>query len=893
MAKLYPPVIEGIIPAFYGDSITIPYSMNKVVNVNEIAGFSLKIKTVQNNLLLGTLSVLATIDNNKIIGWDGGVANLNNNSVTFSLKEKDILKKLNIGQYYKVQLAYINGNTIGHYSTVGVVKYTSQPTVEIVGLVNKERNPHIYDYLGRYHQDVDWTEKVYSYNFKMTDLNGNVIADSGELLHNSTLDTEKNESTDLFVITQELLNNEAYYIQYTITTTNKMQVASPKYRIAQKQSVAPDLQAKLLTELNFENGYIKLFMEGVIDENGYEKFASGAFVLSRRKENEPGNWEEMMRFAMSAEKPSTWSWTDFTVEQGVSYIYSIQQYNENNLFSERILSDVITADFEHAFLFDGTKQLKIKYNPKVSSFKTTLLESKTDTLGSKHPFIFKNGNVSYKEFPISGLISYLMDEENLFIDEEDYVFEENLVRNVDNFKVSRKTTNLTGDNIWLERNFKINVLDWLNNGEPKLFRSPGEGNYVVRLLNTSLSPNDTLGRMLHTFSSTAYEVAEYNYNTLYDYGFITGIKPQNMVEDKMIYWASIDLLEIIKQDHEADWTQNILPASRNAIDLDFIGLLPGDQIKLVFEDNSETIIYIGATGSYKTNNTIPVIAVMLNKNNAKVNGILTYSYKGTVSKIFGLYQTATTKEVPAFQIFGSQGSGNVMELLEDIKTTITTVYYIKAEKRPTQIIFADNGASVAVNNGMIDWDNSHLYFDKYGREEVSLEDLDPTTLYEIYLENKENIDPDSLDPDKIQRHQDYYIDRQFNKFFLKHGAYIDNGKVIAEENYSTKLKIIDNSNDIDLNETEDFIIKNVKPQKLEIGSGLIATIGYCVSIVKYNFEDSSEYDAAVAKYENDLANYDGTQDLDKDIAAIKTAYKNLLTTLEKQLEEYKEQNGIE
>ena len=43
----------------------------------------------------------------------------------------------------------------------------------------------------------------------------------------------------------------------------------------------------------------------------------------------------------------------------------------------------------------------------------------------------------------------------------------------------------------------------------------------------------------------------------------------------------------------------------------------------------------------------------------------------------------------------------------------------------------------------------------------------------------------------------------------------------------------------------------------------------------------------------DLANYDDIQDLDEDIAAIKTAYKNLLKTLEKQLKEYKEQNGIE
>jgi hypothetical protein len=39
-------------------------------------------------------------------------------------------------------------------------------------------------------------------------------------------------------------------------------------------------------------------------------------------------------------------------------------------------------------------------------------------------------------------------------------------------------------------------------------------------MNTSLSPNDTLGRMLHTFSSTAYEIDDYKFETLHKYGFI-------------------------------------------------------------------------------------------------------------------------------------------------------------------------------------------------------------------------------------------------------------------------------------------------------------------------------------------------------------------------------------
>ena len=73
-----------------------------------------------------------------------------------------------------------------------------------------------------------------------------------------------------------------------------------------------------------------------------------------------------------------------------------------------------------------------------------------------------------------------------------------------------------------ERIFKLEVLQWLNNGKPKLFRSPGEGNYLVRLMNVSLSPNDGLSRMLHTFSCTAYEIAPASLNSLIDYNICHG-----------------------------------------------------------------------------------------------------------------------------------------------------------------------------------------------------------------------------------------------------------------------------------------------------------------------------------------------------------------------------------
>jgi hypothetical protein len=108
--------------------------------------------------------------------------------------------------------------------------------------------------------------------------------------------------------------------------------------------------------------------------------------------------------------------------------------------------------------------------------------------------------VAYEDFPISGLISYHMDDNKRFM--PDIVLENDM------------SVNLTGDNIAAEREFRFLVLNWLNNGKPKVFRSATEGNYIVRLMNVNLSPNDTLGRMLYTFNSNAYSVEKFEKNSI-------------------------------------------------------------------------------------------------------------------------------------------------------------------------------------------------------------------------------------------------------------------------------------------------------------------------------------------------------------------------------------------
>jgi hypothetical protein len=77
------------------------------------------------------------------------------------------------------------------------------------------------------------------------------------------------------------------------------------------------------------------------------------------------------------------------------------------------------ADFEDSFLYDGTKQLKLRFNPKVTSYKINRQEQKLETIGSQYPFFVRNSKIAYHEFPISGLCSYWMDEEELFMADEE------------------------------------------------------------------------------------------------------------------------------------------------------------------------------------------------------------------------------------------------------------------------------------------------------------------------------------------------------------------------------------------------------------------------------------------------------------------------------------------
>lgn len=879
MAKLYPPNINGTIPAFCNDNgtvlITVPFSMNKAVSKSEVGGFALKIKTVS-GVVKGAIKTTNSSTSSYNMEDDY--------SATFDVGFLDF----SVGQYYKFQLAYIGKDGIvGYYSTVGVAKYTTAPAIQISGLKFGRINSHNYFYTGVYSQKGgDTTEKLYSSRFRLYDYEKNVIQDTGEIIHNTSLDDLNYEAHDTFSVPQDLELDKTYFLKYSIKSVNGLTANTPFYRIMQRRSVSPEIKTDLVATLMPDEGYIKVTLD-----DKYDAVISGAFVVSRSSSLNGYAWEEFKRFDLQAVPPEKWSLLDCTIEQGATYRYSLQQYNSNGIYSDRIISNNVPVDFEDMFLYDGERQLNIRFNPKVSVYKKDLLESKMDTIGSKYPFISRNGNVDYKEFSISGLISYQMDNVELFMTKEE----------LGDLKPEDMNANLTKENITAERLFKNKVLDWLNNGKPKIFRSPAEGNYIVRLMNVSLSPQDGLSRMLHTFSCNAYEIAEFNITNLRHYGLVDANEDTTM----QTRWKTIVLRDA---GDETKPKPQLL--SYPAYSISFTEMTPGSK---VYIDGQSFVI--GATGSYYAEFPDRPIRNVRFDWTQDMNGLFTYSYKTRSITIFGTIKDVQIVDVPVRQFIGERykqqklvdkygelyTTKDIFELIEDIKTEVLNTYSLKLQRRDLRDIYVDveytEPQEGQEENKFVPDASLKYYNDMYCTGiPIDLATLDPWAIYYIRYRRGRVA--------KKFPNEGYYVEANNDTFAPYTGYAIDGDlKDFFVIGYDTFTATID---DEEVNVFDEIMPIDIQDssfiKSLTINKGVIAYISYSKQDITYTFEETGskdlidaklKYKDAESKLLEEYKNHNNTRD---SIVQAKEkrdlAYQKFLILLNKTITEYKEANGI-
>lgn len=458
------------------------------------------------------------------------------------------------GTIYKVQLRTYQQGEWSEWSTVCYIKATGASTdvqVEILNVL--EGNTYYVNspvFKGRYSNPNDLSETEARYKFDLCDLMENIIETTGWKAHNQS------NFTDSVVFNTELQNYTEYKVKYTVETKNGY-IKTDTYQFNCLLNILESPVIETLEAVNdYEEGAISLTIQNFITNKDGSTMppkeeipkVTGNFILRRTDSHSNFQKWEDYRYFQIAEDIIDIHFNDYLVESGVEYRYGIQLIHEEGYRGVLYYSNTVYCVYEHMFLVGDNRQLKIKYNPQISSYKRQLQETKTETIGSKYPFILRNGEVNYFSFPINGLITYHLDEQEAFCKKESLivcdptrVIYDNKERKVCvNSKIrtisSDKTidsieaqfkmptqydVNLTDDNIITEREFRNQVEEFLTNGNYKFFKSPTEGIKIVAVTGVSLTPNQTLSRMIYSFSSTAQEVKECTLSNALDYNIIS------------------------------------------------------------------------------------------------------------------------------------------------------------------------------------------------------------------------------------------------------------------------------------------------------------------------------------------------------------------------------------
>lgn len=241
--------------------------------------------------------------------------------------------------------------------------------------------------------------------------------------------------------------------------------------------------------------------------------------------------------------------TDNTIGSLVQYKYSVQYICYRGGIQTSVTNSpvIIYPDFHDILISSKDKQLAIRYNAQIASMTPVVNRVKIDTLGGRYPKFAENAKLNYKQFNLSGLIVAESDYNRKFLNDLDYssdmeIYNTNqngkyLIRNdtvVEDFdsnnfygtytndivnnlqdsnkkEFTQKNTNhdiYPTENWWWERKFREEVIKWLNDGKPKLYRSMTEGNMIVIFDGITLTPNNQLGRRIWNISCTVYEVGD-------------------------------------------------------------------------------------------------------------------------------------------------------------------------------------------------------------------------------------------------------------------------------------------------------------------------------------------------------------------------------------------------
>lgn len=546
MVNLYPPIIDTYMPAFiilqdkdqsdiYCD---IYFSISDYNSLVGIGSVWVSIANQYTNVsVLKEPTGLKKIDVSQI-----GIDNSRPGKDKYRIRIHgfDLVEGWRLNEVYKVQLRFCskldiknemsdiikNQSFFSEWSTVCLIQGILKPVFNFVNLDTSTGTETVLTSIGNHitgYLDFNNTDSLESYNIKLyeTDHPDEVLLESEEVFTDIHNPNEVNH-----ILKYEFLDDVRYELHFNYKT-EKMYEGSQVFTFRIKNKSSQFFTAKI--EAKAENSLGRVKVKVTTEENFF-----GNLVIRRASsESDFKIWEDVHINTFVDGVPLDYTWFDYTIQSGILYHYCVQKVDNIGGRGQVIKTEQpVMMVFDDMFLVGENRQLNIKFNPQVSSFSHTVVDSSIQTIGSKYPFIKRNAHVNYKQFQISGLISYLGDREEYYYNEKSWLPDE-LVSTFaskeecygkyleDYLDFNSKNKISEYNDFTLEKAFRDKVAEFLYDGKVKLFKSASEGNVLVRLMNISLSPEQQIGRMLYSFNATAYEIGECTVDNFDKYGIQT------------------------------------------------------------------------------------------------------------------------------------------------------------------------------------------------------------------------------------------------------------------------------------------------------------------------------------------------------------------------------------
>ena len=545
-SNLYPPIIQDTIPAFIRTKpCRIYFALSTYNTISDIKNVQVSLINQKTNASALKTSLYPSGIKITNLFYDSEAKGEYNYYI--QIEPNDLQNgSFDLNQFYKVQLRftavaastppsngtelatwlYNNMQYFSEWSRICLLKGIEQPQLSIRGFDTTGENQEIIltnstiNIIGEliYPNNQKQNEYLKSYNIKIYQNQhpDNILFNSGEIYTNIYNPNELN-----YDIPYELSNGVSYTMSLTYTTNN-LYTQTIDYDFTILEYGHNELKATITATTDEENGRIRI---NIVSTNPEERFIGNITIRRTSSESDFHNWEDVNTIAYAAGTQLNYSWYDSTIKSGVWYKYCAQRRNAKGDRGTIIqIEEPIICRFEDIFLTRKDKQLKIRFNPTLTSFKYNVTESQQLAIGAKYPYIKRNAANYFRTFSLGGLISSLIDMtdwydphfyDSKFHDDENEIgafitkkqmYGEAVKTLYQNFN---QTNNIYDYNDYIyERDFREKVYDFLYKNEVILFRSETEGNILIKLMDINFEPVETLGRRLYSFSATAVEIDE-------------------------------------------------------------------------------------------------------------------------------------------------------------------------------------------------------------------------------------------------------------------------------------------------------------------------------------------------------------------------------------------------